>query len=137
VNKIFIIGNLGRDPEPRHTPTGQMVTSFTIASNHRYRTASGEQQEETQWFNCSAFGRLAETCNQYLSKGQQVYIEGRLSSRTYQTQGGETRQSLDVRVSDVQFLGSRSAGVSTDQRDIPSGGPAPIADEDETIDLPF
>jgi single-strand DNA-binding protein len=85
VNKIFIIGNLGRDPEPRYTPTGQMVTSFSVASNHRYRAASGEQREETERFNCSAFGKLAETCNQYLSKGQQVYVEGRLSSRTYQT----------------------------------------------------
>jgi single-strand DNA-binding protein len=114
-----------------------MVTSFTVATNYRYKTASGEQREETEWFNCSAFGRLAETCNQYLSKGQQVYVEGRLSSRTYQTQRGETRQSLDVRVSDVQFLGRRDSGVSTDQRDVQPGVPAPIGDEDEIIELPF
>jgi single-strand DNA-binding protein len=87
VNKIFIIGNLGRDPEVRYTPTGQMVASFGIASNHRYKTASGEQREETEWFNCQVFGKLAETCNAYLSKGQQVYVEGRLTSRTYQTSG--------------------------------------------------
>ena len=83
MNKIIVIGNLGRDPEPRYTQSGQMITSFTVASNHRYKTASGEQRDETEWFNCSAFGKLAETCNQYLSKGQQVYLEGRLSSRTY------------------------------------------------------
>ena len=83
MNKIILIGNLGRDPEPRYSPSGQMVTSFTVATNYRYKTASGEQREETEWFNCSAFGKLAETCNQYLSKGQQVYLEGRLSSRTY------------------------------------------------------
>jgi single-strand DNA-binding protein len=137
MNKIIVIGNLGQDPTMRYTPTGQMVTSFSVASNHRYRTASGEQKEETEWFNCSAFGKLAETCNQYLTKGQQVYVEGRLSTRTYQTQGGETRQSLDVRVSDIQFLGSRSAGVSTGQRDFQPGVPAPAGDEDETIELPF
>src|SRR5918999_510781 len=104
MNKIILIGNLGRDPEARYTPSGQMITSFSLATNYRYKTASGEQHDETEWFNCSAFGKLAETCNQYLAKGQQVYVEGRLSTRTYQTGGGETRQSLDVRVLDVQFL---------------------------------
>jgi single-strand DNA-binding protein len=137
VNKIFIIGNLGRDPEPRYTPTGQMVTSFRVASNHRYRAASGEQREETAWFNCSAFGKLAETCNQYLSKGQRVYVEGRLSSRTYQTRDGQTRFSNDISVTDVQFLGSRGAGVSTAERDVQPGVPAPVGDEDEVIELPF
>jgi single-strand DNA-binding protein len=137
MNKIFIIGNLGRDPEPRYTPTGQMVTSFSVATNYRYKTASGEQREETEWFNCSAFGKLAETCNQYLSKGQQVYVEGRLSSRTYQTRDGQTRFSNDIRVTEVQFLGSRSIGVSEDQRDIQPGVPVPEDYEDENIDLPF
>ena len=137
MNKIFIIGNLGRDPEPRYTLTGQMVTSFSVATNRRYRTASGEQREETEWFNCSAFGRLAESCNVYLSKGQQVYIEGRLSSRTYQTRDGQTRFSNDIAVTEIQFLSSRDTGVSTAQRDIQPGIPAPVGDEDEIIDLPF
>jgi single-strand DNA-binding protein len=114
-----------------------MVTNFTVASNHRYRTASGEQREETEWFNCSAFGKLAETCNQYLTKGQQVYVEGRLKSRTYQTQSGETRFSNDISVTEIQFLGSRGAGVSTVQRDIQPGAPVPVGHEDEIIDLPF
>jgi single-strand DNA-binding protein len=121
------MGNLGQDPTMRCTPSGQAMTSFTVASNHRYKTASGEQKKETEWFNCSAFGKLAETCNQYLSKGQQIYVEGRLSTRAYQTQGGETRQSLDVRVSDIQFLGSRSVDQSNQD----------AGQEDESIDLPF
>jgi single-strand DNA-binding protein len=137
MTKIIIIGNLGQDPTMRYTPSGQPVTSFSVASNHRYKTASGEQKEKTEWFNCSAFGRLAETCNQFLTKGQQVHIEGRLSSRTYQTRDGQTRFSNDIRVTEVQFLGTRSAGVSEDQRDIQPGVPAPIGEEDETIDLPF
>jgi single-strand DNA-binding protein len=139
MNKIIVIGNLGQDPTMRYTPSGQMVTSFSVASNHRSRTASGEQKEETEWFNCSAFGKLAETCNQYLSKGQQVYVEGRLSSRTYQTPGGETRQSLDVRVSDVQFLGSR---VGESRSIEPAGlrdsqGAIDEAPEPGDTDLPF
>jgi len=91
----------------RYTPNGQGVTSFSIASSRKYTTSAGEQREETEWFNCSAIGKLADTCNQYLTKGKQVYVEGRLSSRTYQTQAGETRHSNDINVQDVQFLGSR------------------------------
>ena len=69
MNKIIVIGNLGRDPEMRYTPNGQGVTSFSVASSRKYTTSSGEQREETEWFNCSAFGKLADTCNQYLTKG--------------------------------------------------------------------
>jgi single-strand DNA-binding protein len=104
LNKIIVIGNLGRDPEMRYTPTGQALTSFSVASNRTYKTASGEQREETEWFNCQAFGKLGETCNQYLTKGQQVYVEGRLTSRTYQTRDGQTRHSDDITVREIQFL---------------------------------
>ena len=72
MNKIIVIGNLGRDLEMRYTPMGRPVTSFSVASSHRYTTGSGEQREEAEWFNCSAFGKLADTCNQYLTKGKQV-----------------------------------------------------------------
>jgi single-strand DNA-binding protein len=138
MNKIIIIGNLGQDPEPRYSASGQMITSFSVASNHRYKDSNGQQREETEWFNCSAFGKLAETCNNYLTKGQQVYVEGRLSSRTYQTQGGEVRQSLDVRVSNVQFLGKRNgyrdAPVGIDVADSRVIGEEPGVDD---IELPF
>jgi single-strand DNA-binding protein len=137
MNKIILIGNLGRDPEPRYASSGQIVTNFSVATTRRYKTAFGEQQEETEWFNCSVFGKLAETCNQYLSKGQQVYVEGRLSSRTYQTRDGQTRFSNDIRVTEMQFLGSRSAGVSADQGDIQPDASAPVGHEDEIIELPF
>ena len=105
MNKLILIGNVGRDPEMKYTPSGQAVTSFSVASNHKYKTASGEQREETDWFNCQAWGKLAEITNEHLHKGSQVYVEGRLKSRTYQTQGGETRFSNDVTVSEFQFLG--------------------------------
>ena len=107
MNKIIIIGNLGRDPEMRYSPSGQPMTSFSIASSRRYTTAAGEQREETEWFNCTAFGRLADTCNQYLARGRQVYVEGRLRSRQYERRDGTPGFSLDVNVTEVQFLGRR------------------------------
>jgi single-strand DNA-binding protein len=107
VNKIIIIGNLGRDPEMRYSTSGNPMTSFSIASNHRYTTAAGERREETEWFNCTAFGRLADTCNQFLTRGQQVYIEGRLRSRQYDRRDGTPGFSLDVTVTDMQMLGRR------------------------------
>ena len=114
MNKIIIIGNLGRDPEMRYSPSGQPMTSFSIASNRRYTTAAGEQREETEWFNCTAFGRLADTCNQYLARGRQVYVEGRLRSRQYTRQDGSPGFSLDVNVTEMQMLGRRD--------DQPDGG---------------
>ena len=115
MNKIIVIGNVGRDPEMRYTPSGQGVTSFSVASNRRYRTAAGEQREETEWFNVSAWGRLAEICNQYLTKGQQVYVEGRFRSRTYQGNDGQTRVSNDIMLTEMQMLGSRGSGMDDDQ----------------------
>ena len=92
------------------------MTSFSVASSRRYTTSSGEQREETEWFNCSAFGKLAEACNQYLTKGKQVYVEGRLSSRTYQTQSGESRHSNDINVTEVQLQRSGGGRAAVDQR---------------------
>jgi single-strand DNA-binding protein len=139
MNKIIVIGNLGRDPELRYTPTGQMVASFSVATNRRYKTASGEQREETEWFNCMAYGKLAETCNAYLSKGQQVYAEGRLTSRTYQTRDGQTRHSNDITVREIQILGGKGAAAPVPPIDSRTGTPEQmdVDDADEIIELPF
>ena len=130
--KIIIIGNLGRDPEMRYTPSGQSVTNFSVASSRKYTTADGEKHEETEWFNASAWGGLADTCNQYLTRGSQVYIEGRLKSRSYTTADGQPRFSNDITITEIQFLGSRSNG---------NGQPAhagPMEDIDDLPDdLPF
>lgn len=123
MHKIIIIGHLGRDPEMRYTPSGESVTSFSVASSRRYRTAAGEQREETMWFNVSAWGRIGETCNQYLTKGRQVYLEGSLSNRIYQGNDGQPRVSNDVRVTDVQFLSSQGgAGMGDEQSRAPYSG---------------
>jgi len=141
LNKIIVIGNLGRDPEMRYTPNGQSVTSFSIASNRKYTTAAGEQREETEWFNVSAWGRHAELCNQYLTKGQQVYVEGRLHSRTYETRDGQTRFVNEINLTDVQFLsrGSDMGGEASGYA--PGPGPGGMGDEgppmDDVDDLPF
>ena len=148
MNKIIVIGNVGRDPEMRYTASGQAVTSFSVASNRRYRTADGEQREETEWFNVSAFGRLSEICNQYLTRGQQIYVEGRLRGRSYTDRDGQPRYSLDITLTEMQMLGRRGdneydgGGYGGGQG---SGGGRygegrGTADEppwDETDDLPF
>ena len=122
MNKIIIIGRLGRDPEMRYSTSGNPMTNFSVASSRRYTTAAGEQREQTEWFNCTAFGRLADVCNQYLARGQQVYVEGRISTRQYSRQDGTPGFSLDVAVNDVQFLSRRDeqqsegGGYGSEQR---------------------
>lgn len=144
MNKIIIIGNLGRDPEMRYSPSGNPMTSFSIASNRRYTTAAGEQREETEWFNCTAFGRLADVCNQYLTRGQQVYIEGRLRSRQYDRRDGTPGFSLDVSITEMQMLGRRGDqpdGTYAEQRGDRYGGGGYSGGQDESMadvdDLPF
>ena len=106
MNKITLIGHLGRDPEMRYTPQGQAVTSFSVATSY----GKGDNKQ-TEWFACSAWEKQAELCNQYLQKGSQVYIEGRIKSREYEVDG-KARFSMDVSVSQVEFLGSSKSGTA-------------------------
>jgi len=109
VNKITIIGNLGSEPEMRYTPSGRPVTSFRVATNWRYTTADGERKEETDWFTVVSWGKLAEQCNQYLTKGRLVYIEGRLRMRTWEGQDGQTRARNEIVADRVKFLDRQGA----------------------------
>ena len=139
MNKIIVIGNLGRDPEMHYTPSGQSVTSFSVATNRRFTTGSGEQRDETDWFNVSAWGRLSETCNQYLTKGQQVYLEGRLHLRSYEGRDGQTRWVNEITLTDMQLL-SRAAGTGDQPPpyDLETGAEdAAGMQADEVDDLPF
>ena len=135
--KIIVIGNLGRDPEMRYTPSGQNVTSFSIASSRKY-TTGGEQREETDWFDVTAWGRLADTCNQFLTKGQQVYLEGRLHLESYEGRDGQTRWTNRITLTDMQLLrgasgpGGEPPPYGGDQ-DMSDGGMA----TDDVDDLPF
>lgn len=101
----IVVGHLGRDPEMRYTPSGDPVVNFSVATSYRYTDREGQQQEKTTWFNVSVFGKQAESCNQYLSKGRLVLVEGEVSARAYTAQDGTPRASLDLRASRVRFLG--------------------------------
>ena len=111
LNKIMLIGNVGSDPEMRYTPNGKAVTSFRMATNYRYVGSDGERREETEWFRVSVWGKQAESCNQFLSKGRRVYVEGRLHSRNWEGQDGQMRTSLEVSANRVIFL-DKAAPVS-------------------------
>jgi single-strand DNA-binding protein len=107
LNKVQIIGNLGKEPEMRYTPTGKPVTTFTVAVSRSWNTADGERHSETEWFNVVAFGPLAEICKQYLTKGQQVYIEGRLQTRRWDDKEGVKHTSIEVVANEMMMLGER------------------------------
>jgi single-strand DNA-binding protein len=107
LNKVMIIGRLGRDPEMRYTPSGRPVTTFSVATSRNWTTSDGEKHVETEWFNVVAWGNLAEICNQFLSKGQQVYIEGRLQTRHWDDQEGHRHTSVEVIANEMIMLGDR------------------------------
>jgi single-strand DNA-binding protein len=109
LNKVMIIGRLGRDPEMRYTPSGRPVTSFSVATSRSWNTSSGERRTETEWFNVVAWSNLAEICNQYLTKGQQVYIEGRLQSRNWEDDQGKRHSSVEVVANEMIMLGDRKS----------------------------
>ncbi len=138
--KVIIVGNLGRDPEMRYLQDGTAVTNLNVATNRSWTDrASGETREETTWFRVSVWGRQAETANQYLSKGRQVLIEGRLETdpqtggpRLYTRQDGTVGASYELRAFQVRFIGGREAGGSFDSGD--DFDQSPVEEED---DIPF
>lgn len=111
LNRVQLIGYLGRDPESKYTSTGKRVTDFPVAITHRWRDDSGETREHTEWVNIEAWGRLAETCHEYLGKGSLVYVDGRLKTDRYEDQG-ETRYFTKVVAQSVQFLSERPGDPS-------------------------
>ncbi len=116
LNKIMLIGNLGKDPEMNYTPGGLAITKFSLAVSRNKKTSTGERQEETDWFNIVAMDKRAEICNQYLHKGSKVYIEGRLTQRKYTDKNGIERWMVEVIVNDMEMLTPKSAqsGSSSD-----------------------
>jgi single-strand DNA-binding protein len=140
-NKIIIVGYLGRDPELRYTPQGTAVCDFSVATTERRKDKGGEPQDFTTWFKVTMWARQAEVASQYLTKGKQVYVEGRLSQREWQDKEGTTRMSLEVHGTDLQFIGTRgdeAGGVGRapersgfrDERPEREPSSAPITDDD-------
>ncbi len=107
LNKVMIIGNLGRDPEMRYTPSGKPVTSFSVATSRSWTTTDGERREATEWFNVVAWRDLAEICNQYLSKGSKVYIEGRLQTRSWESPDGQKHFRTEIVADEMIVLDHR------------------------------
>jgi single-strand DNA-binding protein len=136
----MIIGNLGKDPEMRYLPSGSPVTNFSVAVSRRYTSRDGEQKEETEWFNVSCFDKLAEIANQYLSKGRQVYIEGRLQTRSWDDpQTGEKKYRTEVRANEMQMLGQRGDQAFGGDQSFgaePAASRAP-ADSSDFDNMPF
>lgn len=110
LNKVMLIGNLGRDPEMRYTPSGKPVTSFPMGVTYTWHDADGERREQTEWFNIIAWSGLAEVCNQYLRKGQRAYIEGRLQTRSWQDKSGEERSATEVVAREMIMLDNSRGG---------------------------
>jgi len=110
VNKVILIGNLGADPEMRYTSNGTAVANFRIATTERWTSPNGEKEERTEWHRIVAFGRLGEICGEYLAKGKQVYIEGRLQTRNWEDKDGNQRTTTEIVTTGMQMLGR--AGVS-------------------------
>ena len=131
LNKVMIIGNVGTEPEMRFTPNGNPVTSFRVATNRVYTTPEGERKQETEWFTVVAWNRLAENCNQYLAKGQRVYAEGRLHTRTWEGQDGQQRTSSEIVANRVLFLDRQATAPVSGEggEEVAHSEPEPVAED--------
>ena len=133
VNKVILVGNLGRDPELRYTQSGQAVANFTLATNEKWKDKEGNNQERTEWHRIIVWGKSAENCAQYLQKGRSVYVEGRLQTRDWEDREGNKRTTTEIVAQTVQFLGGRG-GAGSEGAPPPEGpgDPGPPAS-----DVPF
>jgi single-strand DNA-binding protein len=130
VNKVIVIGNLGSDPEVRFTPSGQAVANFRIATNESWTDKSGNKQERTEWHRIVVWGKMGELCGEYLSKGRQCYVEGRLQTREWTDKEGKKNYTTEIVAQNVQFLGGRGEGAGRGKgRDEEYGTPPPGLDE--------
>jgi single-strand DNA-binding protein len=125
LNKVMVIGHLGRDPEMRYTPSGRPVTTYSVATSRSWNTADGERHSETEWFNVVTWGNLAEICKQYLVKGQQVYIEGRLQTRHWDDKEGIKHSTVEIIANEMMILGERKEASNH-----PVTGEEPVAVEE-------
>jgi single-strand DNA-binding protein len=124
VNKVILVGRLGQNPELRYTPSGAAVANFSVATNEVWNDKQGQKQERTEWHRVVVWGKLAELCNQYLQKGREAYLEGRLQTRQWQDKDGNTKYTTEIHAQTVQFLGG-GAGQGrdrADRNDAPSNG---------------
>jgi single-strand DNA-binding protein len=122
VNKVIIVGNLGRDPETRYMPEGGAITNISVATTEKWKDKNGEMQEKTEWHRVAFFGKLAEIAGEYLKKGSQVYVEGRLQTRKWQDKDGQDKYMTEIVASQMQMLGSRQGMGGGDRGGPPDAG---------------
>ena len=138
VNKVILVGRLGKDPETRYMTNGEAVTNATLATSENWKDKSGEKQEKTEWHNLVFYRRLAEIAGEYLKKGSQVYIEGRIQSRKYTTKEGQERYITEIIVNEMQMLGGKSAATTPIPNTPPPARSAPTPEVDAfEDDVPF
>ena len=142
VNKVIVLGNLGRDPETRSTPSGAQVCNITIATSRTWKDKSGEKQEETEWHRVVFYDRLAEIAGEYLKKGRPVYVEGRLKTRKWTDKDGVEKYTTEIVAEQMQLLGGREEGESQRPAARPAARPAPAKasagwDDADPSDVPF
>jgi single-strand DNA-binding protein len=136
VNKVILIGRLGKDPEVKYTQGGKSVAHFSIATDETWKDQNGERQQKTEWHNIVAWEKLAEICGQYLNKGKQVYIEGRLQTRSWEDKEGNKRYTTEIRADTMVMLGSRSDEQRAERPAAPQQG-QPSGPEITDEDIPF
>jgi len=132
LNKVMIIGNVGTDPEMRFTPNGNPVTTFRVATSRTFNNAEGERKQETEWFTVVTWNKLAESCNQFLTKGRRAYVEGKLRTRTWEGQDGQRRTRVEIVAERVLFLDRQAVASFSDEAGIGTG-----EEVIEAGDLPF
>ena len=138
VNRAILIGRLGRDPELRHTSSGTAVANFSVATDEFWNDPQGERQRRTEWHNVVVWSRLAEICNQYLTKGKLVFIEGRIQTREWDDRDGNKRRTTEIVASDMRMLGSREENQATGSAPAQTAKPEPKMDPGITDDdIPF
>ena len=140
VNKVILVGNLGNDPEMRHTPGGAGVCEFRLATNESWNDKNGQRQERTEWHRVVVWGKKAEACSKYLSKGRQVFVEGRLRTRTWDDKEGNKRYTTEIKADRVTLLGGgggRGAGMDRGSSHPPGGGDEPPMEPITDDDIPF
>lgn len=136
VNKAILIGRLGKDPELRYTTSGKPVASFSLATTNRWSGQDGQRQESTTWHNIVAWGKQAEFCKEYLTKGREIYVEGRIENRSYDDKDGNKKYISEIVVETIQFIGNRPAGAGAPGGDGTEAVPAPSRSSSDD-DLPF
>jgi single-strand DNA-binding protein len=137
VNKVILVGNLGKNPEMRYTQGGAAVANMTLATTERFTDKSGQKQEQTEWHRVVAFGKLAEICGQYLVKGRQVYFEGRIQTRQWQDQQGQKRYTTEIVVTNMQMLGGRGDRQDQGHAGAATGDPGATVPPDDSVTADF